>query len=410
MPKFFYKAKHGPGRLVDGFIEAEHLEGAIRKITELGFFPLDVTVEDNPKSQSSPISAPLQILNFQRKIPLSQLTIFTRQMYVLVDSGVPLLKALRTILNQLRESRFKEIVADLASAVEDGTSFSTAIGKHKDVFPRLYINMVKAGEVSGKLSLTLQRLAEFLQFDQENRSKVKASLYYPALVMGVGCFTIFILLTFVIPNLIVIFEDLNQSLPLPTLILKGVSEFFARFWWIIIIILLCSVLLFQRFLQLPNGKLQWDRFKLRLPILGNFLREVSLGRFARTLATLIQSGVVIVSSLETVAEVLDNELLKTEILKVATEVRNGSSLTAALKQSGYFPESALSIIAVGEESGRLDKGLSNLADSYEMQTQVVIQTFTSLLGPLLILVIAGVVAFIVFAMALPIFRMNLLIK
>ena len=228
--------------------------------------------------------------------------------------------------------------------------------------------------------------------------------------MAVGCLTIFILLTFVIPQLLVMFDDLNQALPLPTAILKGVSEFFAKSWWLFVIAGLAVFLSFRKILQTPKGRLWWDRFKLRVPVLGNFLREVALGRFARTLATLIQSGVVIVSALETVAEVLDNEVLKAEILKVAVEVKNGSSLTTALSHSGYFPENALSIISVGEESGRLEKGLSNLADSYEHQTSAAVQTFTSLLGPVLILVIAVVVAFIVFAMALPIFRMNLLIK
>ncbi len=411
MPKFFYKAKQGPGQIVNGVIEAEHLESAIRKITQLGFYPLDVTAEAAAaSSQSSLAKPPVRFLNFHRRIPLSQLTIFTRQMYVLIDSGVPLLKALSTILNQLKEPRFKTIVEDLASAIEDGANFSAALAKHRDVFARLYVNMVRAGELSGKLGPTLHRLAEFLDADQENRFKVKSSLYYPALVMGVGCLTIFILLTFVIPQLLVIFEDLNQALPLPTAILKGVSEFFAQFWWLFLIVILAVFFFVQRVLQIPKGRLWWDGCRLQLPVLGNFFREVALGRFARTLATLIQSGVAIVSALETVAEVLDNEVLKTEIFKAALEVKNGASLTAALGHSGYFPENALSIIAVGEESGRLEKGLNNLADSYERQTQAAVQTFTSLLGPLLILIIAGVVAFIVFAMALPIFRMNLLIK
>ena len=411
MPKFFYKAKQGPGQIVDGVIDAEHLESAIQKITQLGFYPLDVTAEVvAAKSQSFSVKPQTQFLDFRRKIRLSQLTIFTGQMYVLIDSGVPLLKALRTILNQLKEPRFKTVVADLALRVEDGANFSAALAKHKEVFPKLYVNMVRAGELSGKLSPTLSRLAEFLNEDQQNRSKVQASLYYPALVMGVGGLTIFILLTFVIPHLIVMFEDLNAALPLPTVILMGISEFFAKFWWLLVILILATIFFLRRFLQNPTGRLWWDGFKLKLPILGNFLREVSLGRFARTLATLIQSGVVIVSALETVAEVLDNEVLKTEIMKVAAEVKNGTSLTAALSRSGYFPENALSIISVGEESGRLEKGLSNLADSYERQTAAAVQTFTSLLGPLLILMIAGVVAFIVFAMALPIFKMNLLIK
>ncbi len=412
MTKFIYKAKQGPGPLIDGEIEADHLEGAIRKITQLGFYPVHI----NPESEKTPSQTGRAAhrrtfpWKFSKKISSLEIATFTRQMYVLTDSGVPLLKALQTILNQRHNSLLKKIVSEIAADIEQGANFSSALARH-EIFSRLYVSMIKAGELSGQLALILRRLADFTLKDEEARAQVKTSLYYPGLVLAVGCLTVFILLTFVIPHLTAIFEDLNERLPLPTAILIGLSNFLSQFWWLLAAGLCFVIYTLKKIYNLKTGRLWFDQKILRIPLVGNFLREAELGRFSRTLATLIKSGVTIISALEVVSEIVDNEVLKIELQKVLQDVKNGSSLSVALSQDGgFFPSEALSIIAIGEESGHLDHGLNNLADSYERQTELSIKAFMSLLGPFMILLIGCVVAFIVFAMALPIFRMNLLIK
>lgn len=411
MAKFVYRAKQGPSQIINGVIEAEHRESAIRKISQLGYFPLEVSIKQDVLSKSKSLNTPIQLnFNFNKTISGKQIALFTRQLYILVDSGVPLLRALRIISNQPYEPQVKAVMSELADAIEDGDSFSKALAKHKKNFSQMYINMVRSGELSGKLPLVLNRLADFTLKEQETRSKVKASLYYPAFVLGIGVITVFILLTFVIPHLTQIFEDLNESLPLPTMILIGMSDFFVHFGWLLAAGIGGIFFLYKRIHRNKKGRLAIDRLKLKLPILGSFLREVEFGRFSRTLATLIKSGVTIVSALETVSEVLENTVLQQELRKVTLSVKNGENLTKALAQLTYFPESAISIIAVGEESGHLDHGLDNLADSYEQQIQLATQTVTSLLGPSMIVLIGMVVAFIIFALALPIFRMDTLIR
>ncbi len=409
MPKFTYRAKQGPGQVIAGTVEADTLDSAVRQVTQMGYFPLDV-IEAGESSKSNFVQAPKPVWIFRRKITVNQVAIFTRQIFVLVDSGVPILKTLKTILNQTISPAFKKIVQDLYTFIEDGGTLSDGLALHPDVFSKLYVNMVKAGELSGQLPRILNRLADFIEREERSRTQIKTSLYYPIFVAVVGVAAVFIIMTFVIPKLSGMFEESNTQLPLPTRILMGISDICVHFWWLGLILVGAGLLSFRQFNSSIQGKKKIDGIKLRIPVLSNLIREIELARFARTLGTLIQSGVVIVTALEAVVEVLDNEVLRENVREAAREVKNGASLTNALAKSSYFPEAALSIIAVGEESGHLDKGLHNLADSYERQSETTLKTIISLFGPSMILIIGLIVAFIVIAMALPILQMNLLVQ
>ncbi len=411
MPKFIYKAKRRPGELVDGTIEADHFDHAVNKIIKLGLSPIDISASiDIVAKQNIPQRFKRSLIPLPQRIPLSQIAIFTRKIYVLIDSGVPLLKALQSVLNQAQHAGFRKMVEDMYTFIENGGNFSDALARHPTTFSRLYVNMVRAGELSGQLGLILSRLSNFVEKDQEIRSQVKASLYYPLLIIVMGGVTVFVLLTFVIPNLTIMFEDFDQALPLPTMILMGISNFLVH-WWLLVLGLVGGIVYgLKKLNNFPKSKLWVNTLMLKTPVVRDFTKSVELGRLARTLGTLIQSGVTIIAALESVAEILDNEVLKKEMIRVAQEVKNGSSLTAALTMCPYFPQEALDIISIGEESGHLEGGLNKLADSYERQSELAVKTMTGLLGPILILVIGSIVAFIVLAMALPIFRMNLLIK
>ncbi|MFA5059231.1 MAG: type II secretion system F family protein [Candidatus Omnitrophota bacterium] len=419
MPKFIYKAKKGPGEVVDGVIDAEDFDSAVDKVTQMGLTPIDVALKvalSNPLPSFSEEpqdkekrKASLSFLS-SRRIKQEDIAIFTRQLSDLIDSGVPILRAITVVLRQTQNPSLKEIIAQMQSAIQDGGSFSHALSQHEAIFSKLYSNMVRSGELGGNLNVVLNRLAEFIDKDQETRAKVRASLIYPALILVVGVVTIFILLSFVIPRLTVMFDDLSQSLPLPTMILVGISDFLSKFWWLVLIASGMIFLAFKNYLRSAEGKKWFDELKLKLPLLGSFIKDAEIGRFSRTLGTLLDCGVTIVPALEAVSEVLGNEVLKAEIKKVSLEVAGGSSLNAALKGCAYFPEAAIHMIAVGEESGRLEQSLYKLADSYERSCDRSVKTITSLLEPLLIVLIGSVVGFIVISMLLPIFKMDLMIR
>lgn len=409
MPKFVYKAKRGPTELIDGTIDAENLDSAIDKIIKLGLAPLDVAV-DVSAVRRIPQKSSGFVFNLSKRIRLSDLGRFTRQIGDLVDAGVPILRSLAITANQTQNPNLKAIVEQMHTFLQDGGTFSEALAQHPKIFSRFYVNMAKTGEVGGNLDMILNRLADFIDKDLETRAKVQASLAYPAFMLFVGAVTIFVILTFVIPRLTVIFEDMTESLPLPTMVLLGVSRFFAQFWWLVLGSFVLLSIYVQRFKSSPEGKKKVDTLKLKIPILGDFIKDVEIGRFTRTLATLLDCGVVIVSALESVWAVLDNGLLKSEIKMVSQDVASGTSLSAALKKCAYFPEAAVNMIAVGEEAGHLEKSLYKLAISYERQSDRTVKAITSLLEPLMIFVIGAVVGFMFVAILLPIFRVNLLIK
>ena len=412
MTKFIYRAKKSPGEFIDGTVEADSLENAVDKLGRMGYVPLDISpqLENVPLPRPSAAKAKNLPVFTVRRIKSFDIVVFTRQMYDLIDAGVPLMRALNVVLRQTQNPSLKEIITKMSASIQDGGTLSSGLAQYPQVFSPLYVNMVKSGEISGNLNVVLGRLAEFTDKDQETRNKIRASLVYPALMLLVGAITIFVLLTFVIPRLTAMFDDLSETLPLPTLILIAVSDFMLRFWWLLAGMFALIGFYFKGFLHTSEGRLKFDTFKLKVPVLGNFIRDVEIGRFSRTLGTLLDSGIVIVPALESVWAVLENTVLKAEIEKVSREVADGMSLTAALKKCVYFPEEAINMIAVGEESGHLEHSLYKLADSYQRQSERTMKTITSLLEPLMIVGIGSVVGFIVMAMLLPIFKMNLIIK
>ena len=412
MQRFKYKAKEGPAKIVNGFVNAENADAAINKINQLGLMPIDVSVADNSqKNLKKNFSIPqIASLQFIKKVKFNDVVIFTRQISDLVDAAVSILRALQIISNQTKNQDFKKIILNMHTVVRDGGAFSDAMSKNKDIFSPLYINMVRSGEAGGNLSDVLNRLAVYLEKEQGTRGKIKASLAYPALILVVGFITIFVLLAFVIPRLSIMFDDLNQSLPLPTLILINVSNIFARIWWLILGLLAAGGFSFKKWVNTDGGRMRFDSFKLKVPFLGDFIKTVEVERFARTLAAQIETGVSITDALKSVTAVVGNRQLYNELKNISLDVANGESLKNTLGKSRLFPQMAANMIAVGEETGRLERGLYKVADTFERQIDQIVKTMISLLGPLVLVVIVSFVGFVVIAMLLPIFQMNLLIQ
>lgn len=409
MPRFIYKAKEGPTKVVEGVIDAENVDNAIQRVIQKGLTPLDVVkaVQENEASEKSSSNIGFSLI---KKVSLSDVSNFTRQISDLIDASVPILRVLYIVSNQTKNKHFQEIILQMHLEVKDGGSFANALSAHKDIFSPLYINMIRTGELSGQLPVIVGRLADYLEKEQETKGKVRSSLAYPTVILIVGILTIFVLLTFVVPRMAVMFEDLDQELPLPTVILTNLSGFFAQYWWLMIGVLVVSGVYLKRWLSFPRGRLWFDMFKIKIPVLGQFFITVEVGRFARTLGTLLESGIPITNALNSVSSTIENTALQGEIKQIAEDVSSGSSLKAALKQSVLFPEMAVSMISVGEETGKLEKGLYKIADNFERQSEQSVKTFISLLGPIVLVGIVSLVGFFMIAMLLPVLQMNMLIQ
>jgi len=397
MPVYVYKAKEGPGRTVQRELSAESEAAAVARIEAQGMIPVWV----RPKGHGH-----AAVLPTQRGISRSDITIFTRQLAGMVRAGVPILRALNTIAEQTENPRLQAVVGDFEASIRDGSMLSERMRRYRKLFPELYVNMVEAGEAGGVLDTMLFRLAEARETEAENRRKVQAAMAYPVLVAVTGAVTVFVLLSFFMPRVMAMFEG-QQSLPLPTRILLAVSGFFSQNWYWIIFGLVFVWALFMRLVALDRGRQMADRLKLQIPLFGKFLRDVDLARFARTFALLIDTGVSIEQVLKLSGNAIHNEVLKDELARVReSTVRQGVPLSQGIKASEWFPPFVGNMLAVGEETGRIDESLNEVAAFYESGIERQSRIITSLVEPVLLLIVGSIVGFIVFAMLLPIFNIG----
>jgi type II secretory pathway component PulF len=414
MMRFHYTAKKSPQQIIDGTVQAEDRHTAVHKIMQLGLMPVDI--EQAPEMER-PRLAQTQVnikewlcgWNFS-KIKLKDTVAFTQEMSDLTEASVPILKSLQIVSQQTRKPAMKAMIDQMYGYVQDGGSFADALGQHPRVFSSFYINMVRAGELSSQLRNVLSRLADYLEKKQETQSKIMASLAYPLFLLVVGIVTLFVLMTFVIPRLSLLFDDLDQSLPLPTVVITEVSGFCAQYWWLLAGLLVAAVIALIRTWQTPSGRRWLDHWQLRVPLFKEFVKVFEIGRFARTLGTLVASGVPINAALDSVWKTMNNVFLKEEIQGVSEDVTQGASLQQALQSCRFFPDTAINVISVGEETGHLERSLFKIAETYERKSDRMVKTMLSLLGPICLVIIVSVVGFVVIALLLPIFQMNLLIQ
>ena len=405
MPTYIYKAKKGPTEIIEGSLEADSQDHAIDQLSKNGL----LTVSIRPQQASVQVKQNVRFLNItSARIGSQDIDVFTRQLASLVRAGVPILRALALISRQTESNALREVASSLEKQVRDGKTFSGAIAEHPKVFNALYLNMVRAGEKSGALGDVLLGLAEYRQKEQDIKQKIVAALAYPLLMITVGIATIFIMLTFFLPKFIVLFEDMKQTLPLATRILIGTSKFMAANWYWFLYAAFFIFLVMGRTRQGSKKKFILDFIKLRLPFVKIFIKNTEVARFTRTLSLLIKSGIPVCDGLDFATEVLDNDSLKSSLRQARLAIINqGSSLSESLKNIDVFPAFALNMIAVGEESGRLEWSLKDISDVYEREVEQGIKIATSLLEPILILFVGAFVGFIVFAMLLPVFNMSL---
>ncbi len=408
MSVYEYVALDEKGRERKGFVDATGATAARQMLRERGIYPVEIAPAREKKE--SALSG-LTDLPLTRTVSAAEVSVFTRQLATLLSAGIPLVPSFGVLLAQTKNPVLAKILAQIRGDINEGKSLTASLEAFPRVFPPFYINMVKAGEASGTLNLVLERLADFSEGQQALLSKIRSALAYPLIMLLVGSLVIFLLMAFVVPRITEIFTDMKQTLPLITVILIAVSSFLKSFWWLLLFAIAVAAAAFKSFTAgTQTGRRFWDAVRLRAPVWGAVNRKIAIARFTRTLATLLQSGVPLLAAMEIVRHVVNNAYIGEVIAQAAKEVEEGQSLSAPLAQSGLFPPMVTEMIAVGEQTGSLEKMLNRIAISYEAEAASDVMVMTSLLEPVMILVMGLMVGFIVFSILLPIFEMNQLVR
>lgn len=403
MPTFEFRARDQNGEMTTGTLTAESEKAVLNTLNKQGLFPVDIKSVSETRVQTASSKA-------FRKISKSEVITFTRELADLLNAGLPINKALSSIREHTANGNLQKIIHEIHKDISQGSALSRALSRHPKLFPDFYIGMIKAGEEGGFLDESLERIALFSERDEEIKSKIKAALAYPILLMIIGSLTIVFLMTFFIPRFSAIFKDFGKTLPEITLITISVSEFL-RDYFLLIIASIFGISFLHKYLNsLPQYRLVFDRLRLRLPILGELIHKRSLALFTRTLGTLLKSGVPIIESLVTAKDAVSNTILKQNIEEAGAGLKRGIKLGQALKKFPYFPVTFTDAIQIGEESGKLETVLINSANSYDAQVDRLLKTFIALFEPILIVFMAAIVGFVVISMLLPIFTLSTIVR
>ena len=397
MPVYKYTAINNSGSSVQGIIDAESVKAASEKLKKEGVYLSSISETRKGKSRS--------LIPF-RGVSSAELAITTRQFSALISAGLPLEASLVALSEQSEDQKLREILTQVRERVGEGSSLTNALKEHENVFSDLYINIVKAGESSGTLDIVLYRLADFLEKSSALKLRVRSALIYPLFMFLIGSGVLFFMMTYVIPRITKIFEDSDRALPLITLVLISISSFFSNHYLLVLILVLVSGYLLVRFLNTEKGKRFVDRLTLRLPVFGKLATMVAVSRFTRTMGTLVGSGIPLLDALEIGEAVIGNSVFMDALKDVRVSVIEGSTLARPLRDSGVFPPLVTRMVAVGEQTGEMQEMFNKIADIYDLQVETTLSTLTSLLEPVMILMIGVVMAFIVFAILLPIFDLT----
>lgn len=403
MPTYFYKARDMNGKPVQGIMEAPSAKRVVKKLRDRGYTPTKITenlYEFKVKS----------ILDRFRKISAEDMIMFNLQLANMINAGITLLNSLNMLYKKTENSKFKEVIGDVARNVEMGNSFSESLARHPLVFSRLFVNMMKVAEATGQMDTMLTRLAEFTEQQADLREKIKGALFYPAILLCAGIVVTLFIVTFVIPQFSEIFIKSGIPLPWPTLMLYKTGMAIKSFWLWGVLFAGLTWLAFNYYIKTPVGRINFDKLKLRMPVLGGLHRKTVLARFARTLGTLAAGGVPILQSLDITREVLDNEVLASVLADVRKGVEKGEKIVDRLKTSPEFPQDMVQMIDVGEETGKLDKMLNKIADFYETAVAYAVKKLTTVLEPFFLVVMGGIIGAIMASMLLPMFDMMKILR
>lgn len=408
MPMYAYKGLGPSGKAVSGVRDAESpkvLRQILRKdgviVTSFDLSKGGKAAKDQ-NAKKGGLAREVDLGALFGGVKKAEIAAFTRQMATLLRSGIPLSESLGALVEQIPNVRFKTPVSEVRAAVNEGSSFADALAKHPKLFEELYVSMVRAGEVAGNLDEVLTRLADFLEASQKLKSKITGAMVYPAVMVVVGTAIMAVLMIKVIPNITEMFAQEGKTLPLNTRFLIWSSRFIGNNLLWLILGTIAAIYLFVRWTRSKEGRFKWHKFLLKVPVLKELVRTINAGRFARTLGTMLQSGVPMLRALDTAKQIVANVLMQQAIEDAKKAVTEGESLAVTLKKSGYFPATMIHMTAVGERAGQLEQMLERVATTYESEVDVKLGRFTALLEPLMLVIMGGAVAFIVFSILQPI--------
>lgn len=405
MPLFEYSGFDRNGKKVSGVLEGGGRRAALTSLRQQGIHPTSLREE-----QAAGVSRSQLSFSLLSKVSRSELAIATRQLATLITAGLALDEALATVVDQQENPQLGRNLGRVRDEVIQGESLHAALARYPRIFPPIYVNMVEVGESSGTLDQVLERLADFLEEQARLQGRLSAALAYPILMALVGVGILIFLVTYVLPKVTRMLVDLDQALPLPTRLLIALSNLLSSYWWLLLILLVAAAIFIRRWSRTPKGRLNIDRWSLRLPLIGRLQQLIATARLCRTLATLLHSGVPLLKALEISSRLLRNQVLRQAIEETGVAVREGEGVAEPLKRSGVFPPMVHRMIAVGERSGDLEGMLFKVAAAYEHQIELSMSGMLAMLEPLMILLMGGAVGFIVLAILLPIFQASSGIK
>ena len=408
MPVYEFIALDAQGKNVRGVIDADSPMAARQKIRSQGQYP--VTLHEAKNKVDHKVSWPALSTFFLQRIKTGDIYILTRQLATLLGAGIPLVPALNGLIEQSRNKALQTILAQVREKVNEGEPLSTALNMYPRIFSPMYVNMVRAGESSGTLHLVLEQLADFGERQQAISSRIKAAMLYPIFMAVVGTLILTFLIAYIVPSITSVFAGAEQTLPLATIFLIKTSVFLRSYGWLLFLIIAAVLIGLHQGLQTPAGRQKRDELLLKIPFLSDLARKRAAARFSRSLANLLHAGVPIINAISIVANIMDNVVLARIVQGASVELEKGESLGKYFRGKPYFPPMLAQMISVGEQSGALDSLLNKAADNYEREVETKTQAFTSLVEPVMILLMGVVVAFIVLSILLPIFEMNQLIK
>jgi len=405
MPTYSYKATDPAGKLINGTLEAAEEKGAAAGLQGMGYIPIKISLIERRRIGLD-LDLQKSVFSLFKRVSTKDVAVFTQDLSTLLEAGLPVDRALSILIDVAENDRFKDVIRDILKNVQGGSYLSDALAKHPGAFSSFYVNMVRAGESGGVLEAVLRRLGAFLESSQDFKDYLKSAMVYPVFLVLAGGISIIILLTFVIPKFSVIFSDMGQAIPLTTRFLLGISAALKTWWPVILGGLGVICFLMRRYTGTPAGSLKLDRYKLNFPVAGGLIRKIEVARFARTLGTLMQSGVPILRALNLVKDIIGNQVIAGSMGKIYSSVKEGERLSRHLEEMDMFPSLAIQMITVGEETGRLAEMLLRVAENYEKAARNTVRRLVSLLEPAMILCMGVVVGFIVISMLMAVFSMN----
>jgi len=397
-PIYEYEAISRGGERVAGRIEADRSNIAAKQLKESGYYVTSIKEVQEKKDLGS-------VLKASGRVKTKDLTIFSHQFAAMIDAGISLVDAFNILYEEAEHPKLKEVIREIQEDIETGSSLSDAMSRHPKVFPELYCQLVRAGETGGVLNTVLNQLAAHYDKQEEINGKVKSALYYPITILVIAVFVVIFLVVKIVPTFVGMFNSSGAALPLPTRILLGASDFLQTYWWALLLGIGGLLAIFYSYRQTSSGELQLDKLILKIPVIGNMMQKVILSRFSSTLAILLGSGVDLISSLNIVEDVVGNKVYANALIEARGQVREGVSFSRPLANMPIFPSILVQMVKIGEESGNLEMMLNKVSNFYDREVGNAVEASISLIEPLMIVFLAGVVGFIVISIVLPMFEM-----